>query len=102
VDKALAIAALARHLPERQQIMAFRFGIIGAYSFRGLIMAFAAWIIANPWLKIAGASYLVNLMCEYFAGAQNDDGDGENASNKKRSFIATIIAIEAMDLNYLH
>ena len=69
VDNALAIAAMANHLPGKQKYMALKFGIIGAYLFRGLCLAFAAWVIENPWLKICGASYLIYLMCEHFTGA---------------------------------
>ncbi|RYD31413.1 MAG: hypothetical protein EOP86_17950, partial [Verrucomicrobiaceae bacterium] len=47
VDNALAIAALAGHLPEAEQQKALRYGIVGAYGFRGLCMWGAAWIIAN-------------------------------------------------------
>ena len=34
VDNALAIAAMASHLPEKQQKLALKLGIIGAYVFR--------------------------------------------------------------------
>jgi len=99
VDNALAIAAMARHLPEKQQLVALRFGIIGAYGFRGLVMAFASWIISNPWLKIGGAAYLIYLMCEHFTNGEGEDCDGEGDSRGQRGLIATIIAIEAMDLS---
>lgn len=99
VDNALAIAAMASHLPGKQKYTALKFGIIGAYLFRGLCLAFAAWIIENPWLKICGAAYLVYLMCEHFTGAGDEDNDGKPDSSKKRGFLATIIAIEIMDLS---
>jgi YkoY family integral membrane protein len=99
VDNALAIAAMASHLPGKQKYMALKFGIIGAYLFRGLCLAFAAWIIENPWLKICGAAYLIYLMCEHFTGAGDEDNDGESDSKTQRGFIATIIAIEIMDLS---
>ena len=35
VDNALAIAAMANHLPGKQKYMALKLGIIGAYFFRG-------------------------------------------------------------------
>lgn len=98
VDNALAIAAMANHLPGRQKYLALKFGIIGAYFFRGLCLAFAAWIIENPWLKICGAAYLVYLMCDHFRGS----GDAKNADISKmaqRGFFGTIAAIEIMDLS---
>jgi len=98
VDNALAIAAMANHLPGRQKYLALKFGIIGAYFFRGLCLAFAAWIIENPWLKICGAAYLVYLMCDHFRGS----GDAKNADISKmaqRGVFGTIAAIEIMDLS---
>ena len=90
---------MANHLPGKQKYMALKFGIIGAYLFRGLCLAFAAWVIENPWLKICGASYLIYLMCEHFTGAGDEDNDGKPDSKNQRGFIATIVAIEIMDLS---
>lgn len=99
VDNALAIAAMANHLPEKQKYLALKFGIIGAYAFRGLCLAFAAWIIENPWLKICGAAYLLYLMSEHFTGAGDEDNDGKEDSANQRGFWATVIGIEIMDLS---
>jgi YkoY family integral membrane protein len=99
VDNALAIAAMASHLPGKQKYLALKFGIIGAYLFRGLCLGFAAWIIENPWLKICGAAYLVYLMCEHFTGAGDEDNDARPDAPTQRGFFATIVAIEIMDLS---
>lgn len=99
VDNALAIAAMASHLPGKQKYQALKWGIIGAYLLRGLCLAFAAWIIENPWLKICGAAYLVYLMSEHFTGAGDEDNDGKPDAPNQRGFVATIIAIEIMDLS---
>jgi YkoY family integral membrane protein len=98
VDNALAIAAMANHLPGRQKYLALKFGIIGAYFFRGLCLAFAAWIIENPWLKICGAAYLVYLMCDHFHGSE-DSKNAEVSQIAQRGFFGTIAAIEIMDLS---
>lgn len=65
VDNALAIAAMASHLPGKQKLWALRLGIIGAYAFRGLVIFLAAWIIDNEWVKWLGAAYLVYLMANH-------------------------------------
>jgi tellurite resistance protein TerC len=101
VDNALAIAAMANHLPDDQKRKALRWGIIGAYAFRGLAMACAAYIIANPWLKIIGAAYLVYLMCAHFTQAadkEDKDADGRTSLAAK-GFWATVASIELMDLS---
>lgn len=100
VDNALAIAAMAAHLPGKQKFQALKWGIVGAYLFRGLCLAFAAWIIENPWLKIGGAAYLIYLMSAHFtSGAEEAEGAGESEGAAQRGFIATIVAIEVMDLS---
>jgi tellurite resistance protein TerC len=101
VDNALAIAAMANHLPEHQKRRALRWGIIGAYGFRGLAMAGAAYIIDNPWLKIIGAAYLIYLMCAHFtdkAEEQAREAAGI-AQVSGKGFWATVAAIELMDLS---
>lgn len=101
VDNALAIAAMANHLPEEQKKKALRWGIIGAYAFRGLAMAGAAFIISNPWLKIIGAAYLVYLMCAHFTRAAEDEKqEAAGAAHLAgRGFWATVASIELMDLS---
>jgi len=100
VDNALAIAAMARHLPEAQRIRALRFGIIGAYFFRGVSMALAAWIIENPWVKIGGAAYLICLMSKHFTDSQKSETEAANSSSRRvGGFISTVVSIEIMDLS---
>ena len=99
VDNALAIAAMASHLPEPQKRRALQWGIIGAYGFRGLAMAFAAQIAGNVWLKICGAAYLLYLMCSHFTSSESAPGEGGRTGANQRGFFATIVAIEFMDLS---
>ncbi len=103
VDNALAIAAMANHLPGKQKLMALRLGIIGAYAFRGIALAFAAFIIDNPWLKIIGAAYLIYLMCQHFTDAADEQESqaegGDHMPHLVKGFWATVIGIEIMDLS---
>jgi YkoY family integral membrane protein len=97
VDNALAIAAMAAHLPPNQQKTALRLGIIGAYVFRGVALALTNWIIANQWIKIFGALYLVYLMCSHLTRPEAEDG--EEAKEHAPGLVATVIQIELMDLS---
>jgi tellurite resistance protein TerC len=99
VDNALAIAAMASHLPERQKYLALRWGILGAYLFRGLALAFAAYIIEHPGLKLLGAAYLIHLMAGFFARRAKTDADEPTSGLAGRGFWATVAAIELMDLS---
>lgn len=116
VDNALAIAAMASHLPGKQKYWALRVGILGAYVFRGLALLLAQYIIENPWLKLLGAAYLIHLMAHHFASrdkiaraeaaeAAADEaranGEAVVAVGKvaQRGFWATVASIELMDLS---
>ncbi len=103
VDNALGIAAMAAHLPKHQQKPALRWGLIGAYTFRGIALVLVAWLMHNPWVKWFGAIYLVYLACEHLQlrvqAAGNDDGVRSAARTAGKSFIATIASIELMDLS---
>jgi tellurite resistance protein TerC len=99
VDNAMAIAALASHLPVNQQKLALRLGMFGAFGFRGLCMALAAFIIASPWLKIVGSLYLLYLMSSNLSQIEQFEEEGEHESkNKQTGFWLTIVTIELMDL----
>ena len=97
VDNALAIAAMAAHLPEAQQKMALRFGIIGAYLFRGVALALTGWIISNPWIKAFGALYLVYLMCSHLTRPEVENG--EDSQHNGPGLLQTVLQIELMDLS---
>lgn len=100
VDNALAIAAMASHLPGKQKYWALRVGIIGAYVFRGLALLFATYIMANPWLKALGAAYLIHLMAFHFAHAHHKEAEVQAEMKAlNRSFWATVASIELMDLS---
>ncbi len=100
VDNALAIAAMAAHLPGKQKYWALRVGIIGAYVFRGLALLFASYIIANPWLKMLGAAYLIHLMCHHFAEVRRQAlADGNDTDTARYGFWGTVASIELMDLS---
>ena len=97
VDNALAIAAMASELPEKQKRLALRLGILGAYGFRALALAFVGWIINNPWVKIIGAAYLIYLMCAHLT--KEDRKTVTLKLRKKARLWMTVFSIELMDLS---
>lgn len=100
VDNALAIAAMARHLDEKKRQMAMNIGYIGAYGFRILALLVATWIIANHWVMLLGALYLIWLMCAHFVGQKDiEEDEGEAVNVHHRTFGATILMIALMDLS---
>lgn len=103
VDNALAIAAMASHLDEKQRKTAMTIGYAGAYGFRIVALLTAGFIMGNHWLMLGGSLYLVWLMCDHFAD-QDEGGDeaGEGSSShgpKVQSFAKTIAMIAFLDLS---
>jgi YkoY family integral membrane protein len=100
VDNILAIAALASQLPDAQKKRALRLGLAGAYVFRGVALFFVGFIMANAWVKVIGAFYLIHLMAEHFSGLSAQHANPmETEAAKPRTFWSTVIAIQLMDLS---
>ena len=66
VDNAAVLATLVIDLPKEQRSRALRYGILGAYAFRGLAMIFASYLIGFWWLKPIGGLYLLWLVIDQF------------------------------------
>ena len=111
VDNAAVLATMVLDLPKEQRQVALRYGIIGAYVFRGLCLIFAAWLIKIWWLKPLGGFYLIYLTWSYFKGKSTvtESDDVLNKDNRwyfritrglVGQFWATVIAVEIMDLAF--
>ena len=100
VDNALGIAAMASHLPKHQQKAALRWGLIGAYLFRGIALALVAWLMHNAWVKWSGAIYLIYLAAAHLR-LHPDTGKKVNLASRTtgKGLFATICSIEIMDLS---
>ena len=70
-DNALVLAVLVLALPREEQKHALRYGIVGAFVFRGVATAFAAWMIQLAWVKLVGAAYLLWLPVHHFMSGQS-------------------------------
>lgn len=111
VDNAAVIATMVLDLPPRQRKLALRYGIFGAYLFRGICLYFAAWLIKIWWLKPLGGLYLLYLAYDYFKGKETSYPDDDlllkdNAWYYRLTrgllgqFWATVIAVEIVDLAF--
>jgi len=65
-DNAMVLAVLVLGLPKSQQRQALRYGILGAFVFRGLATLLAVYLIQLGWVKLAGAAYLLYLSIHHF------------------------------------
>ncbi len=101
-DNALVLAILVLGLPREEQRKALRYGIAGAFIFRGLATVFAAFMIQLSWVKLIGAAYLLYLPYKHFAGG----GDAEERRKPKPArpwlglpaFWATVAKVELTDI----
>lgn len=111
VDNAAVLATMVMDLPKEQRYKALRYGIIGAYVFRGLALIFASFLIKFWFLKPLGGLYLLYLVINWYKGKQADkkgDDTADKHNNKLyRSFSgwlgnfwATVALVEIMDLAF--
>jgi YkoY family integral membrane protein len=111
VDNAAVLATMVMDLPKEQRAKALKYGIIGAYVFRGLSLIFAAFLVQIAWLKGLGGLYLLWLAVDYFwtkATPQKEDdllnkkekGWFKRMKNRIGLFWSTVILVEIMDLAF--
>lgn len=111
VDNAAVLATMVLDLPKEQRARALRYGIIGAYFFRGLCLLFAAWLIQIWWLKPLGGLYLLYLCWDYFRKKATPETTDDLLVKENNwfykitiglvgSFWATVISVEIMDLAF--
>lgn len=114
VDNAAVLATMVLDLPKEQRPKALRYGLLGAYIFRGAALLFAALLISIWWFKPLGGAYLLYLAVQYFLKSRKQKRTTagspiEEVCEKKRStfyrktlgalgpFWATVALVEAMD-----
>jgi YkoY family integral membrane protein len=96
VDNASALAAMVGHLPEKQRNKALRYGLLGAYLFRGASLFVVSWLIKILWLKIAGGLYLLYLTYGFFKSKSEEEG---RKKAKAKGFWMTVLSVEILDLS---
>ncbi len=111
VDNAAVLATMVMDLPKEQRGKALKYGIIGAYVFRGICLLLASWLVKIWWLKLLGGMYLLYLTYDYFKSKstpQEEDDTLDKESNviyRKTiglfgKFWSTVVLIEVMDLAF--
>ncbi|MFF5380721.1 TerC family protein [Pedobacter suwonensis] len=112
VDNAAVLATMVMDLPKSQREKALKYGIIGAYVFRGICLFLAAWLVKIWWLKPLGGLYLLYLAFDYFRKKNSKKNEEEEEVDKSKSWIykstvglvgtfwATVALVEVMDLAF--
>lgn len=111
IDNAAVLATMVMDLPKEQRKKALKYGIIGAYVFRGLSLVLASYLVQIWWLKGAGGIYLLYLGINYFATKATPEKE-DDMLVKEKSWLykktfgllgplwATIVLVEIMDLAF--
>ncbi|HLG02110.1 MAG TPA: TerC family protein [Bacteroidia bacterium] len=111
VDNAAVLATMVMDLPKHQRGKALKYGIFGAYFFRGICLLLAAWLTRIWWLKAAGGVYLIFLGLDYFRTKATPKKE-DDILNKQHSWLyrrtigwmgpfwSTVVLVEIMDLAF--
>lgn len=112
VDNAAVLATMVMDLPKEQRPKALKYGIFGAYIFRGLSLILASWLTKIWWLKAAGGMYLLYLAVDYFRAKFSKKKEEDEMLDKKSNwfyrntfgllgpFWATVALVEVMDMAF--
>ncbi len=111
IDNAAVLATMVMDLPEKQREKALKYGIIGAYVFRGICLLFASYLVKIWWLKPVGGLYLLFIAYDYFKtkGTVDKNDDTLNKEENKLykytiglmgPFWSTVFLVEVMDLAF--
>jgi YkoY family integral membrane protein len=111
VDNAAVLATMVMDLPGKKRAAALKYGIIGAYVFRGICLVFASSLVQIWWLKPIGGLYLLYLVWVWLKGRKtpqkNDDYFDKQSnwlykriSGSLGAFWSTVLLIEMMDLAF--
>lgn len=111
IDNAAVLAVMVKDLPGEQKTKALKYGLLGAYVFRGLCLFLATWLVKILWLKIVGGLYLLYLAYGHFSSdldileeKEQTPGWAQKMKNyftgKIGVFWSTIILVEIMDLAF--
>jgi YkoY family integral membrane protein len=101
-DNAMVLAVLVLGLPREHQQKALRYGIGGAFLFRGIAIVFAAHMIQLSLVKLIGGMYLLWLTWQHFF--RGGDADERRRPIPARpwlgmtAFWATVVKVELTDI----
>jgi YkoY family integral membrane protein len=111
VDNAAVLATMVMDLPEHQKNKALKYGIWGAYIFRGLAMIFASLLIQIWWLKPLGGLYLLYLVFDWWKGKYTETKEDDLIDKQSNwlykrtvglfgTFWSTVALVEFMDMAF--
>lgn len=95
-DNAVVIALACRKLPERQRNLGIFWGVFGAIALRVILIFFALYLLAIPFLKIIGAALLLWIGVNLLQPEEAGEGPRIDASIHLFGAIRTIVIADAV------
>lgn len=95
-DNAVVIALACRRLPERQRNLGIMYGVAGAIGLRVILIFFALYLLAIPFLKVVGAALLVWIGVKMMMPEDGDGGHEIEASGSLWGAVKTVIIADAV------
>jgi len=111
IDNAAVLATMVMDLPQKQRSRALKYGIFGAFFFRGLAMLLSSFLIKIWWLQPLGGLYLLYLVFDWWKSKQGPDSEEETIEKHHNwlykltigslgHFWATVCLVELMDMAF--
>lgn len=103
-DNALVVAIMILGLPRRQQKMALRYGLFGAFAFRTVATLLAVYLIRIAWVKLLGGLYLLYLTYQHFF--QSGDADERSQPRPAKPWLGlsalwgTVVKVELVNVAF--
>jgi YjbE family integral membrane protein len=95
-DNAVVIALACRRLPEARRNFAIFWGVFGAIGVRVALISFALYLLAIPYLKLAGAALLLWIGVKLLQPESSAQGHAIDASATLYGAIKTIVVADAV------
>jgi YjbE family integral membrane protein len=95
-DNAVVIALASRRLPPKQRNLAIFWGVFGAIGLRVILIFFALYLLAIPYLKVVGAVLLLWIGVKLLLPEPQEGGHHIDASTSLVGAIKTIVVADAV------
>ena len=95
-DNAVVIALASRRLPAKQRNLAIFWGVFGAIALRVVLIFFALYLLAIPYLKVVGAVLLLWIGVKLLMPEPEDGEHQIDASTNLIGAIKTIVVADAV------
>lgn len=108
VDNAAVLALMVKDLPAPDRPKALKYGLLGAFVFRGLCLVLASWLVHFLVLKLLGGIYLIYLTIGHFTPKHDTLEEGVKKENRifkafrkmLGAFWGTVLMVEIMDIAF--